>query len=107
MLVIDNMSQSFADRVIYKDVSIRINKGDKIGLVGANGSGKSTLINILSGNILCDKGSITWEGKHKVGYLDQYASVDEELTIYEYLESAFSELKKVEEFSFLGGDCDA
>lgn len=97
MLVIENMSQSFAERVIYKDVSIRINKGDKIGLVGANGSGKSTLINILNGTILCDKGNIKWEGKHKVGYLDQYASVDESLTIYEYLEGAFSELKEIEE----------
>ena len=41
-------------------------------------------------DIYCDKGNIKWEGKHKVGYLDQYASVDENLNIYEYLEGAFS-----------------
>lgn len=97
MLVIENMSHSFGDKIIYENVNIRINKGDKVGLVGFNGSGKSTLINILNGNILADKGTIKWNSKHKVGYLDQYADIDRELTVYKYLESAFADLVAIEE----------
>lgn len=97
MLVIENMSHSFGDKVIYDNVNIRINKGDKVGLVGFNGSGKSTLINILNGKILADAGSIKWHSKHKVGYLDQYADIDRDQTIYEYLEGAFGDLVAVEQ----------
>lgn len=96
MLVIENLSHSFGDKIIYEDVNIRINKGEKIGLVGFNGSGKSTLINLLNGNILPDKGAIKWSHRHKIGYLDQYADIDRNMTIYEYLESAFSDLVEVE-----------
>ncbi len=97
MLEIKDLSHGFGDRELYKNVNIRINKGEKIGLVGTNGSGKSTLINILNGNLISDKGSLVWEKKHKVGYLDQYAKIDPSLTIYEYLEQAFDDIKKVEE----------
>ncbi len=97
MLVIENLCHGFGDKTIYNNVNIRINKGDKIGLVGANGSGKSTLINLLNGKILCDSGSIKWEANHKVGYLDQYATVDPDKTVYSYLEEAFSDLLEIED----------
>ena len=92
MLKIENLSHGFGDRVLYKDVNININKGDKIGLVGTNGSGKSTLINILNGTLISDKGNLYWEKKFKVGYLDQHAKIDPTLTIFEYLKLAFKEI---------------
>ena len=96
MLVLENLSHGFGEKVIYKDVNIRVNKGEKIGLVGANGSGKSTLINILNGTILCDEGRVKWEGNYKVGYLDQYATIDKGKSIYDYLMDAFKDLKELE-----------
>ncbi len=92
MLIIENLTHGFEDRTLYKNVNIKISKGDKIGLVGVNGSGKTTLINILTGAIICDEGQLIWEGKYKIGYLDQHAEIDENQTIYEYLKGAFADL---------------
>jgi len=97
MLEIKNLNHGFGERVLYKNVNLRINKGDKIGLVGENGSGKTTLINMLNGKLLCDTGDIIWDKKGKVGYLDQFANIDRSQTIYQYLESAFFDLMQTEE----------
>lgn len=97
MLNIKNLAHGFGERSLYKNVNLQINKGDKIGLVGENGTGKSTLINILNGTILSDGGDIEWVKDVKVGYLDQFAKLDESLSIYQYLESAFEYLLEVEE----------
>lgn len=97
MLTIENLTHGFGDRVLYKDVNIRINKGDKIGLVGVNGCGKSTLINILNGTLISDKGDVIWEKKFKIGYLDQHANIDPELTIFDYLKLAYKEIYEKEE----------
>ncbi len=63
MLQIKNLTKSFGDRTLYKNVNLEINKNDKIGLVGLNGSGKSTFLNILSGKDLADEGEICWQDK--------------------------------------------
>lgn len=97
MLEIKNLQHGFGERILYKDVNLKINKGDKIGLVGENGTGKSTLINILNGTILSDDGDVLWDKKIKVGYLDQFAKMDESLTIHDYLEEAFLDLLSTEE----------
>ena len=97
MLEIKNLSHSFGERILYKDVNLKINKGDKIGLVGENGSGKTTLINMLSGKLLCDSGDIIWDKRGKVGYLDQFVEIDREQTVYQYLESAFIDLIATED----------
>ena len=92
MLQIKNLTKSFGDRTLYKNVNLEINKNDKIGLVGLNGSGKSTFLNILSGKDLADDGEICWAGKHTLGVLDQHAEINPEQTLLEYLASSFSEL---------------
>jgi ATPase subunit of ABC transporter with duplicated ATPase domains len=48
ILVVENLSHSFGGRVIFEDVSFRLNRGEHVGLVGANGEGKSTFMNILT-----------------------------------------------------------
>ena len=96
MIEFRNLTHGFGDKTLYKNVNITINKGDKIGLVGANGAGKSTLIGILNGTQICDQGEIIYQGKFTVGYLDQYANVDGSLTIFEYLTSAYKELYDLE-----------
>ena len=110
MLEIINLCHGFADKQLYKNVNLMINKGDKIGLVGENGSGKSTLVNILTNKLICDKGQIKTPKNLKVGYLDQYAVIDDEITIYEYLLSAFSDLvekeKKYNDLNKLSAEVD-
>ena len=54
-----NVGKSFGDRTIIKDFTLRIQRGDRIGIVGANGTGKTTLIRILTGETEPDTGNIT------------------------------------------------
>lgn len=97
MLNIEDLTHGFGDRVLYQDVNISINRGDKIGLVGLNGAGKSTLINLIIGQLIPDDGRISLVKKVRLGYLDQYAEIDPRLTILKYLEGAFADIKKKEE----------
>lgn len=97
ILEIYNLTHSFKDNILYKDACFSLNKGEHIGVVGQNGAGKSTFINIITGQIIPDEGRILWQRGIKVGYLDQYAKIDENITIESFLKSAFKELYKAEE----------
>jgi ATP-binding cassette subfamily F protein uup len=55
----DHVSKSFGDRCIIRDFSLRIQRGDRIGLVGPNGAGKTTLLKLLTGEIKPDSGTVT------------------------------------------------
>jgi ATP-binding cassette subfamily F protein uup len=55
----ENVSKSFGERTIIRDFSLRVQRGDRIGLVGANGSGKTTLLRLLTGELAPDTGSVT------------------------------------------------
>lgn len=92
-----DLGHGFADRLLFDNVNLRISKSDKIGLVGVNGAGKSTLINILTGNLLQDKGDVNKRASCKVGYIDQYVTTDKNFTIRDYLRLSFANLTKKEE----------
>src|SRR5690348_131220 len=55
----DHVSKSFGDREIIRDFSLRIQRGDRIGLVGPNGAGKTTLLKLLTGELQPDSGKVT------------------------------------------------
>ncbi len=55
----EHVTKSFGDRAIIKDFSLRIQRGDRIGVVGANGAGKSTLLKLLTGELAPDTGTVT------------------------------------------------
>ena len=97
LLEINNITQQFGDKILYEDLSFQLNAGEHVGVTGQNGVGKSTLIKILTGEILPDGGSFAWQKNVHVGYLDQYVQVKEELTIYEFLETAYAPLTAIEQ----------
>ncbi len=59
VIVADKVTKRFGDRIIIKDFSLRIQRGDRIGIVGANGAGKTTLLRMLTGELAPDEGRIT------------------------------------------------
>ena len=59
VIVAEGVSKSFGDRTIIRNFDFRVQRGDRIGIVGANGAGKSTLLKLLTGEIQPDSGSIT------------------------------------------------
>jgi len=69
------VSKSFGDNAVVKDFSVRVMRGDRIGIVGANGSGKTTLINLLTGRFAPDGGEIKLGSNLQMQSLDQRRAV--------------------------------
>lgn len=97
MLNLTNITHQFADKLLYEDLNLQVNKGEHVGLVGQNGAGKSTLIKIITGELLPDDGRVEFPKSSHLGYLDQYVRVDEQLSIYEFLQTAFQKDLDIEE----------
>lgn len=97
ILVVENLSHSFGGRVIFEDVSFRLNRGEHVGLVGANGEGKSTFMNILTKKLEPEEGKVLWNKRVNVGYLDQHTVLDPAKTIRDVLKSAYNELYDIEQ----------
>jgi len=77
-----NVSKTYSSRKIIDDFSCRIQRGDKIGLLGPNGCGKSTLLKIILGELQPDKGQVKLGTKISVAYFDQLrAQLDDEATL--------------------------
>lgn len=68
---VENISQQFSDKPLIRDFSLRIMRGDKIGLIGPNGVGKSTLLNILLGKMPPQKGRVNLGTNLNIAYFDQ------------------------------------
>ena len=96
LLEVEHLSHSYGDKILYQDASFELYKGEHMGIVGQNGTGKSTLIKILLNEVIPDKGSVKWQNNVTIGHLDQYAIIDQNLTILDYLRTAFQDLYEME-----------
>ncbi len=67
----ENISKSWGDRPIVKDFSIRILRGDRLGIIGPNGAGKTTLLNLITGNLEPDSGGVKLGASLEMATLDQ------------------------------------
>ncbi|MCA3649778.1 MAG: ABC-F family ATP-binding cassette domain-containing protein, partial [Methylobacterium sp.] len=65
------LAKAYGERVLVRDFSIRIHRGDRIGLVGANGSGKTTLVNLLTGKLKPDSGTLRHGARLELASLEQ------------------------------------
>lgn len=96
ILNVENLNFGFGDKILLNDVSFRLLKGEHIGLVGSNGVGKSTFFNLLTGELLPDKGTIKKQNSINIGYLNQHSDLIEGYSIREHLKLAFSNLYNIE-----------
>ena len=92
MLTVSQLTKAFAGRTLFGDVSLQVNRGDRIGLVGPNGAGKSTLFSLLLGETSPDEGQISVEKNAVVGYLPQETAAAGEETVLELALSSSPEL---------------
>jgi ABC transport system ATP-binding/permease protein len=82
----ERISKSYDGHVVVRDFSIRVQRGDRIGVVGPNGSGKTTLINLLTGALAPDSGTVRLGANLAVATLDQHReSLDPNATVAEAL----------------------
>ena len=94
MLTLSNLSKRFGPKILFREISLRMMRGEKMGLVGANGAGKTTLFSILLQEVDEDQGMIEWERGTRIGYLPQESAPTGEETVLELATSTTSELAK-------------
>ena len=81
VLVLENITKAYGERTLFDSVSLGINEGDKIGVIGVNGTGKSTLLKIIAGLIEPDTGTVTKGSSVQIAYLPQTPEFDEDASI--------------------------
>ena len=90
LLELKDLGKSFGEHEVLRDVNAAIEKGDRIGMIGANGTGKTTLLRILCGESLPDSGDAAFGTGVTVGYLEQNARLDPDLDIYATMKLVFA-----------------
>lgn len=83
LITIENITKSYGDKAILDNISLGINDGDKIGIIGINGTGKTTLLKIIAEVDECDEGKITTSNELKMEYLFQNPDYNPENTVLE------------------------
>lgn len=81
LISIEKVSKSYSEKILLNEISLGINEGDKIGIIGINGTGKSTLLKIIAGLENVDNGNIIKKNKLRVEFLTQNPNFDEEATV--------------------------
>jgi len=96
MLNVHNLSVSFMGTDLFSGITFKLNKGDRIGLIGKNGAGKSTLLKVLSKDIESSAGTMAFDKDIQIGFLRQDIDFVEGRTILEEAYQAFEEIKSIE-----------
>lgn len=86
-----NIEKSFGIETVLNNISLHIDEGERVGLIGNNGSGKTTLMRILAGELTPDGGSVRRGKELRLGYLEQHADFSEDVTLWEAALEVFSE----------------
>ncbi len=89
LISVENIQKSFGIDQVLRDVTFSVQKGEKMGLVGANGSGKTTLMRILTGEQAADGGAVHMNKGLKLGYLAQIGDIEGEDTAWEAMLKVF------------------
>ncbi len=96
MLNVHNLTVSFMGTDLFSGITFKLNKGDRIGLIGKNGAGKSTLLKVLSKDIESSGGTMAFDKDVRIGFLRQDIDFVEGRTILEEAYQAFEEIKEIE-----------
>lgn len=96
LLSCDKITKSFGINTILNEISFSVNEGNKMGIVGPNGAGKTTLFKLITGELLCDSGSIYQSKELSIGYLEQNESVDSSNSIWEELLLVYAPVLEME-----------
>ena len=96
LIRINNLSKTFGGNVIFENISLEINKDEKVALIGRNGVGKTTLVKMILNEITPDSGVIFIFKRAKIGYLSQKIIESEKNTLINECEKVFLEIIAVE-----------
>jgi ABC transport system ATP-binding/permease protein len=94
-LQVDNLSKAYGEKILFRNISFSIDKGQKVALIARNGTGKSSLMHILAGLEAPDSGKITTRRDLRIDYLQQNPQLDESKTILDTIFATGTGLIKV------------
>lgn len=92
IVTIENLTHANGGKILYKNASLQVNKGEHVALIGMNGVGKTTLLNIINGTVSAEHINLNIHPKIKIGYLDQHQEVNLQLTVLQYLRESYQKL---------------
>ena len=95
LLTLANVTCAFGTQVVLDEVTLAIEPGEKIGLIGRNGSGKTTLMRVMLGDLKPDAGDIQLARGARVGYLRQDPAFEVDETVRDAAEGAFAKLHRL------------
>lgn len=115
IILAEGISKSYGDHTVLKDVTYRVTRDDRLGIVGPNGAGKTTLLNLLVGRLEPDSGTVEIGETVKFGYYDQESEeLDGEQRVFDYVvdisnrietsDGYLSASQMLERFGFARGD---
>ena len=96
ILTTGGLTKMFGDRTLFENAVFAVEKGDKIGFIGANGVGKTTLFKIIIGDESSTKGEVVRAANLKIGYLEQHVCSSENRTALEETLTVFRDLQLME-----------
>ena len=96
LFAVDKLHYGYNDVVLLNDVSVTLEEGDRIGLIGANGVGKTTFLRLLVGDLAPDGGNIHTRAGLRVGFLRQKDGLEGTGTVWQEMQAAFSDLQRIE-----------
>lgn len=94
-LSVENISKSYGERVLFKNISFGIHAGQKIGFVAKNGTGKTSILNIISGEDTPDDGKVVIRKNLKISFLAQNPILDPSLTVEEIINTSDNHILKI------------
>ncbi len=95
LIAVSNVRYSIGDRVILENVTLSVEPGERVGIVGRNGGGKTTLFRIIAGELKQDSGEVIISRGARVGYLTQDVVLTQGRTVMQEAESGFAELSRL------------
>ncbi len=97
LITLQRVTKTFGPRTVLDDVSLVLNPGERIGLIGANGAGKTTIFRLMTGELKPDMGEVTRSKGLRVGYLTQSPALDGAATLADEVGGAFAHMAAMEQ----------
>jgi len=91
-----NLSKKYDSRMIFHEIFFRLNKGDRVGLIGKNGVGKTTILKLILNQEEPTSGTVEIDKDIKIGYFSQFSELNGEMTIKQVLDDIFSDIHAIE-----------
>ena len=85
ILTVQQATKGYGDRILFENITLGLNKGDKVGIIGINGTGKSTLLKIIAGIEEADSGNVVMAKNTTISYLPQNPIFPKGETILRYV----------------------